>query len=193
MIIWFIEKNIIPDLSFDVTKYVAALFCFIQLISVLENESSCNDAWWARALQKFLMDKSKRHFDMDIDIDKLREEQEEEDKKKIWRKRRKMKITNEGINLIKKFEGLRLEAYLCPAGVWTIGYGHTKGVKKGDKITEETANMLLELDLNDFIVGVQKLLKKNINNNQFSALVSFAFNLGLANLKSSTLLKKSKF
>ena len=101
-----------------------------------------------------------------------------------------MKITNEGINLIKKFEGLRLEAYLCPAGVWTIGYGHTKGVKKGDKITEETANMLLELDLNDFIVGVQKLLKKNINNNQFSALVSFAYNLGLANLKSSTLLKK---
>ena len=43
-----------------------------------------------------------------------------------------MKITNEGINLIKKFEGLRLEAYLCPAGVWTIGYGHTKGVKEGD-------------------------------------------------------------
>jgi hypothetical protein len=82
LIIWFIEKNIIKDLSFDVTKYVAALFCFIQLISVLENESSCNDAWWARALQKFLMDKSKRHFDMDIDIDKLREEQEEEDKKK---------------------------------------------------------------------------------------------------------------
>ena len=101
-----------------------------------------------------------------------------------------MKITNEGINLIKKFEGLRLEAYLCPAGVWTIGYGHTKGVKKGDKITEETANMLLELDLNDFIVGVQKLLKKNINNNQFSALVSFAYNLGLNNLKNSTLLKK---
>ena len=50
--------------------------------------------------------------------------------------------------------------------------------------------MLLELDLNDFIVGVQKLLKKNINNNQFSALVSFAYNLGLNNLKSSTLLKK---
>ena len=51
------------------------------MISVLRGKESCNNAWWARALQKFLMDKSKRHFDMDIDIDKLREEQEEEDKK----------------------------------------------------------------------------------------------------------------
>ena len=82
LIIWFIEKNILKDLSFEITKYVAALFCFIQLISVLENESSCNNAWWARALQKVLMDKSKRHFDIDIDIDQLKKEQEEEDNKK---------------------------------------------------------------------------------------------------------------
>ena len=82
LIIWFIEKNIIKDLSFDVTKYVAALFCFIELISVLENESSCNNAWWARLLQKVLMDKTKRHFDIDIDIDKLKEEQEKEDEEK---------------------------------------------------------------------------------------------------------------
>ena len=66
LLIWFIEKNILNDLSFEITKYVAALFCFIQLISVLENESSCNNAWWARAFQKILMDKTKRHFDMDI-------------------------------------------------------------------------------------------------------------------------------
>ena len=66
LIIWFIEKNIIKDLSFDVTKYVAAFFCFVQLISVLENESSCKNAWWARLLQKVLMDKTKRHFDIDI-------------------------------------------------------------------------------------------------------------------------------
>ena len=52
ILIWFIEKNILKDLSFEITKYVAALFCFIQLISVLENESSCNNAWWARAFQK---------------------------------------------------------------------------------------------------------------------------------------------
>lgn len=82
LIIWFIEKNILKDISFDVTKYVAALFCFIELISVLENESSCNNAWWARLLQKVLMDKTKRHFDIDIDIDELRKEQEKEDEEK---------------------------------------------------------------------------------------------------------------
>lgn len=86
LVIWFIEKNIIRDLSFDVTKYVAALFCFVQLISVLENESSCNNAWWAKLFQKFLVDKTKRHFDIDIDIDKLKQEQEEEDKKKYGEK-----------------------------------------------------------------------------------------------------------
>ena len=82
LIIWFIEKNILKDLSFDITKYVAALFCFIELISVLENESSCNNAWWARLLQKVLMDKTKRHFDITIDIDQLKKEQGEEDNKK---------------------------------------------------------------------------------------------------------------
>lgn len=101
-----------------------------------------------------------------------------------------MKITNEGINLIKKFEGLELEAYLCPAGVWTIGYGHTKGVKKGQVITQLEADNLLKEDLSSFEKGVTSLIKSNINQNQFDALVSFAFNLGLANLKSSTLLKK---
>ncbi len=101
-----------------------------------------------------------------------------------------MKITNEGINLIKKFEGLRLEAYLCPAGVWTIGYGHTKGVKKGQVITQLEADNLLKEDLSSFEKGVTSLIKSNINQNQFDSLVSFAFNLGLANLKSSTLLKK---
>ena len=82
LIIWFIEKNILKDLSFEITKYVAALFCLVQLLSVLENESSCNNAWWARLLQKVLVDKTKRHFDIDIDIDQLKKEQEEEDNKK---------------------------------------------------------------------------------------------------------------
>lgn len=91
LIIWFIEKNIIKDLSFDVTKYVAALFCFIELISVLENESSCNNAWWARLLQKVLMDKTKRHFDIDIDIDQLKKEQEEEDNKKYGTQKKRRK------------------------------------------------------------------------------------------------------
>ena len=101
-----------------------------------------------------------------------------------------MKITNEGINLIKKFEGLRLDAYLCPAGVWTIGYGHIKGVEKGQVITQLEADNLLKEDLISFEKGVANLIKSNINQNQFSALVSFAFNLGLANFKNSTLLKK---
>lgn len=101
-----------------------------------------------------------------------------------------MEITNEGINLIKEFEGLELKAYLCPAGVWTIGYGHTKGVKKGDKITQLEADNFLKEDLSSFEKGVTRLIKSNINQNQFDALVSFAFNLGLANFKKSTLLKK---
>ena len=101
-----------------------------------------------------------------------------------------MIITNEGINLIKEFEGLELKAYLCPAGVWTIGYGHTKGVKKGQVITQLEADNFLKEDLISFEKGVTRLIKSNINQNQFDALVSFAFNLGLANLKKSTLLKK---
>jgi len=102
-----------------------------------------------------------------------------------------MKINEKGLDLIKSFEGLRLEAYLCPAGVWTIGYGHTKGVKKGMKITKEKADELLMEDLQEFQKGVEKLVSMiKLTDNQFSALVSFAFNLGLRNLKDSTLLKK---
>ena len=91
LIIWFIEKNVLKDLSFEITKYVAALFCFIELISVLENESSCNNAWWARLLQKVLMDKTKRHFDIEIDIDQLKKEQEEEDNKKYGTQKKRRK------------------------------------------------------------------------------------------------------
>ena len=102
-----------------------------------------------------------------------------------------MEINEKGLNLIKSFEGLKLEAYLCPARVWTIGYGHTKGVKKGMKITKERADELLMEDLQEFQNGVEKLISPiKLTDNQFSALVSFAFNLGLTNLKNSTLLKK---
>ena len=102
--------------------------------------------------------------------------------------------------LVKTFEGLYLEAYKCPAGVWTIGYGHTGirhndgTVKKGRSITEQQALDLLEYDLNIFAVGVEKLLlprpRAEINDNQFGALVSFAFNVGLGNLEKSTLLQR---
>ena len=100
-----------------------------------------------------------------------------------------MKMSKKGIELIKKYEGLRLTAYKCPAGVWTIGYGHTKGVKEGQKITNSQAEELLKEDLRVFENGVNKW-NLQINQYQFDALVSFAFNLGLANLGKSTLLKK---
>ena len=103
----------------------------------------------------------------------------------------KMKISDNGIELIKKHEGLRLEAYLCPAGKPTIGYGHTKDVKLGDVITEEEAEQLLREDL---IVVENEINKHNldINQNQFDALVSFVYNVGVGNFRTSTLLKKIK-
>ena len=91
--------------------------------------------------------------------------------------------------LIKSFEGLELEAYLCPAGIWTIGYGHTGNVQKGQKITKQEADELLDVDLSVFRKGVRNLVKVPLNSNQFGALVSFAYNVGLGNLRSSTLLK----
>ena len=93
-----------------------------------------------------------------------------------------MRISKNGINLIKEFEGCYLRSYKCPAGVWTIGYGHTDGVKQGEQITKERAEYLLITDLATFEKGVNAL-KFNLNQNQFDALVSFSFNCGLGNLK----------
>lgn len=101
-----------------------------------------------------------------------------------------MKTSPRGISLIKEFEGLSLGAYLCSAGVLTIGYGHTGGVQKGDRITEKKAEELLQDDLKKFENGVLRLVRVSLNQNQFDALVSFAFNLGVGNLGKSTLLRK---
>lgn len=101
-----------------------------------------------------------------------------------------MKTSNNGINLIKQFEGCILSAYKCPAGVWTIGYGHTKDVKLGMKITSSQATELLKDDLKTYESYVNKYVKVKLNQNQFDALVSFTFNCGGGALKSSTLLKK---
>lgn len=99
-----------------------------------------------------------------------------------------------GKNLIKEFEGFRATAYLCPAGVWTVGYGTTrisgKLVKQGTKVTTDEAETLLEEDLKRFEDGVNRLVQVEINQNQFDALVSFVYNLGVGNLQKSTLLKK---
>lgn len=105
-----------------------------------------------------------------------------------------MRASSHAKNLIMEFEGLSTVAYKCPSGVLTIGYGHTgRDVKPGDTITPEHALKVLDLDLARFEKGVFAVLKnKNItvNQNQFDALVSFAFNLGVENLNTSTLLKK---
>lgn len=103
-----------------------------------------------------------------------------------------MKISDKGLDLIKRFEGLRLKAYLCPANVWTIGYGHTgSDVKKGMEITKERAEELLRRDVARFETGVSNVAA-TFTQGQFDALVSFAFNLGLGALMSSTLLRKHK-
>jgi lysozyme len=100
-----------------------------------------------------------------------------------------MKLTQEGIDLVKRFEGCRLKAYKCPAGVWTIGYGHTKGVKQNDVITQAQAEEYLAQDLQEAGKEVVRLVKVPLNDNQFSALCSFVFNVGAGNLQKSTLLK----
>jgi lysozyme len=109
-----------------------------------------------------------------------------------------MTISPKGLDLIKSFEGLKLNAYLCSAGVPTIGYGATYyandvKVKLGDKITQEAAEVLLRKTVRSFEQNVAALLNGTVvSQNQFDALVSFAFNLGTAALAKSTLLKKVK-
>lgn len=97
-----------------------------------------------------------------------------------------MKTSRKGIELIKKFEGCRLTAYKCPGGVWTIGYGHTKGVTMGMTITQEEADNLLAQDLKEFETYVKKL-KLKLNQHQFDALVSFTYNCGPGSLKTLVL------
>jgi len=93
--------------------------------------------------------------------------------------------------IVAEFEGLRLEAYLCPAGVLTIGYGHTgPDVFHGQVITKEEAADLLYTDLNKFRQAVVSLVDVPLNSNQFGALVSFVYNVGIGAFKASTLLRK---
>lgn len=90
-----------------------------------------------------------------------------------------MKISQDGINLITSFEGCKLVAYKCPAGVWTIGYGHTKNVKQGDVITKEKAERFLRSDIATFEKAVMNYDDKyHWTQNEFDALVSFAYNVG---------------
>ena len=100
-----------------------------------------------------------------------------------------METSNEGISLIQKFEGCELEAYQCSAGVWTIGYGHTKDVVEGMTITKEQAEQMLVDELHEYENYINEYVTVALSQNQFDALVSWVYNLGPANLKASTMLK----
>lgn len=99
-------------------------------------------------------------------------------------------VTQAAVDLVKHFEGLYLEAYRCPAGVPTIGYGHTDGVRLGQTVTEAQAEQLLTSDLAEAAADVDRYVKVPLNDDQRGALSSFVFNLGAGSLASSTLLRK---
>ena len=100
-----------------------------------------------------------------------------------------MKTSAEGLSLIKKFEGCELYAYQCSAGVWTIGYGHTKDVEPGMQITKEDADEMLVEELHEYESYINDFVTAPLSQNQYDALVSWVYNLGPANLKASTMLK----
>ena len=100
-----------------------------------------------------------------------------------------MKASVDAYELIKQFEGLRLKAYLCPAGIWTIGYGHTSGVSPNSFITIQEADEYLHRDVATIEMKLNKL-NLILRQCQWDAIISFVFNVGIGNFKSSTLLAK---
>ena len=110
-------------------------------------------------------------------------------KKKKYGETTNMKISQEGLALIKKFEGCELKAYHCAAGVPTIGYGSTHGVTMDMEITQEEADELLMDDVHKFEEAVTRAVKVPLEQHQYDALVSWTFNLGPSNLSSSTMLR----
>jgi lysozyme len=100
-----------------------------------------------------------------------------------------MKTSEAGLKLIRSFEGLRLKSYRCPAGIWTIGYGHTSAagapkVRENMRISREEAEAILKRDLAQFENAVSSMVKVPLTESQFDVLVSFAFNCGIAALRS---------
>jgi len=99
-------------------------------------------------------------------------------------------INQEGLDLIKEFEGFFSDSYLCPSGVWTIGYGHTgKDVKSGQKIDNKRGEELLRNDVAWAEEGIERLVEVPVTDNMFSALVSLAFNIGVGGVKKSNVMK----
>lgn len=105
-----------------------------------------------------------------------------------------MQMTEEGLALIRRFEGFRANAYRCPAGVWTVGFGHTSeagppAVRPGLQVSEEEAQRILAADVQHVADHVAPLLAREVSAAQFSALVSFAYNVGVPAFRSSSVLK----
>ena len=111
----------------------------------------------------------------------------------IMRNDNDMKTSEVGVELIKEFEGCKQVAYQDSVGVWTIGYGHTKDVYEGQLAIKKTIERWLQEDLEEFESYVSKLVKVELNQNQFDALVAWTFNLGPTNLNESTMLRKLNY
>ena len=107
---------------------------------------------------------------------------------RFYKVEKTMIISTAGVDLLTHFEGLRLEAYQDSVGVWTIGYGHTKGVTASMKITESQANNLLKTELIEYQNYINSMVNISLDQCQFDALVCWVYNLGPTNLKNSTLL-----
>lgn len=99
-------------------------------------------------------------------------------------------INDEGVALIKQWEGCKLTAYKCPAGVWTIGYGHTRTAREGMTITQAQAESLLREDLRVFEAAVTDAVDVDLSDNQFAALVSWAYNIGVGAMRRSSLIRR---
>ena len=102
----------------------------------------------------------------------------------------KVKISQDGLKLIKKFEGCELKSYQDSVGVWTIGYGHTKGVEEGQEISQDEAEEMLASELDEYEGYINDMVECDLEQHQFDALVAWVYNLGPTNLRSSTMLKR---
>ena len=100
-----------------------------------------------------------------------------------------MRPSKKCIDLVKSFEGFKANAYKCPAGVWTIGYGTTENVEPGDIVTEEQAEAMLLEDLLEASAAIDQLVEPPVTQNQYDALTSFIYNVGREAFRNSTLLK----
>ncbi len=99
-------------------------------------------------------------------------------------------VPSAALGLLRQFEGLRLRAYRCPAGRWTIGYGHTEHARGGQALTKSEAETLLLSDATETLLFIEKVVRVPLNDNQMAALICFVFNIGIGAFSSSTLLKK---